>query len=172
MDAGTDSGDILLQRAFPVAPSETARSLYDKHTANLKEMVPQAVGLIAQGTAPRLPQDHSKATYCAKRTPGDGVVDWGAPATGILRLIRAVGEPYPGAFTECDGELLFIDDAVAFVGSGRYIGLAGQVQDHTPGGFVVLCGDGECLEVRRWRMPGGRRPPRHVRLGRRQVQDP
>ena len=50
-------------------------------------------------TWPRTPQDHSKATTYAKRTPADGLIDWTRDTEDIYRLIRAAGRPYPGAFT-------------------------------------------------------------------------
>ncbi|WEX89795.1 formyltransferase family protein [Sinorhizobium garamanticum] len=164
LDDGVDSGPIALQRLFAVAPDETARSLYAKHTANLAEMVVQAVGLVETGDAPRAVQDHTQASYCAKRTAEDGLIDWRSPAASVLRLIRAVGEPYPGAFTFQSGEKVRIDAATAFDNRGRYIGLPGQVQTHTEHGFVVLCGDDQCIEVSAWTSPSGKRPPVHSKF--------
>jgi methionyl-tRNA formyltransferase len=164
LDEGVDSGDILIQRTFPVAPDETARSLYRKHTTNLGEMIVQAVSRVSTGEMPRSPQDHSLATYCAKRTQADGAIDWRSPAKAILRLVRAVGDPYPGAFTlGGDGEVT-IDSAIPFAPSWRYVGMPGQVQAVTTSGFVVRCGDGECIEVTGWRSPSGRSPKLHSRF--------
>jgi methionyl-tRNA formyltransferase len=166
LDEGVDSGDILLQRQFALDYNETARSLYDKHTRNLSEMIPQAVSMIAAGNPPRTPQDETMASYCARRRPEDGVIDWHQPASAILRLIRAVGEPYPGAYTLLGSDQVFIDEATAFPVSGRYIGLVGQVQAHTADGFLVLCGDDECIEVRKWRWASAKRPPVHCKFNR------
>ncbi|HEV7322486.1 MAG TPA: formyltransferase family protein [Ensifer sp.] len=165
IDEGTDSGPIILQRLFPLAPDETAASLYEKHVRNLAEMVPQAVALATAGEAPRVEQDHNLASYCAKRVMEDGLIDWQRPAAENLRLIRAVGEPYPGAFGRQDGRLVHIDAARSFADSFRYIGLPGQVQAHTPDGFTVMCGDRECIEVTAWRTADGRRPAVHSKLG-------
>jgi methionyl-tRNA formyltransferase len=165
LDEGVDSGDILLQRTFDLAPEETARTLYQKHLAALKELLPEALALVESGTARRIAQDHSLATYCAKRTADDGLIDWREPAKDILRLVRAVGDPYPGAFTHHKGERLVIDAAAPFPRSDRYIGLAGQVQCHTDEGFLVLCGDGICIEVTQWRCTSEGRPRVHVKLG-------
>jgi methionyl-tRNA formyltransferase len=164
LDEGTDSGDILLQRIFDVDAQETARSLYDKHARNMREMVPEAIGMIAAGRAVRLAQDESQASYCAKRTPADGLIDWQRPAAEILRLVRAVGDPYPGAFTLQDGEQIRVDEAAAFADPGRFIGLVGQVQTHTERGFVVLCGDEYCIEVTKWHSASGKRPRVHSKL--------
>ncbi|MBB4186330.1 methionyl-tRNA formyltransferase [Sinorhizobium terangae] len=164
LDEGVDSGPILLQRLFAVAADETARSLYARHTANLAEMVVEAVALVETGNAPHTKQDHEKASYCAKRTAEDGLIDWNASAASVLRLIRAVGAPYPGAFCVYNGERIRIDAAVKIENAGRFIGLAGQVQCHSERGFVVLCGDGECIDVLAWASATGKRPPVHSKL--------
>lgn len=165
LDEGVDSGPILLQETFDVDRMETARSLYLKHLDALQGMLPEAMRLIQAGSAPRLEQDHSQATYCAKRTAEDGLIDWREPAKNVLRLIRAVGDPYPGAFTYYRGERLIIDSATLFPRSDRYIGLTGQVQCRTENGFAVRCGDGICIEVRDWRCPLDGQPAIHARFG-------
>ena len=165
LDASIDAGDIVMQRVFPVSPGETARSLYDRHIQELKAMIPDLVAAVQSGNPPRYPQEHSDATFCARRTAIDGRIDWHAPAAEIVTLVRAVGDPYPGAFTRYDGSALYLDTARVFPEGRRYIGLTGQVQTHTEQGFVVRCGDGECIEVTEWRMEDGKKPRRHAILG-------
>lgn len=165
LDEGVDSGDILLQRRFPVDPDETARTLYDKHLDALATMLPESVRLVAQGAAPRAPQDHAHATWCAKRRPEDGLIDWRAPAAEVDRLIRAVGEPYPGAFTFSAGGRVAVLQARPYPDGERHVALTGQVVALTPQGFVVRCGDGRCIEIVGWRSGDGARPRLHSRLG-------
>lgn len=166
LDGGVDSGPLLLQEKIAVAADETAKTLYVKQTSALARMLPKAVALVRSGNAPRVEQDHSQAIYCAKRTLDDGLIDWRAPAQAILRLVRAVGDPYPGAFTTYGGRRLFIDAAVLFAESDRYVGLTGQVQCHSRDGFVVRCGDGKCIDVTAWRQEQGEGRPRvHSKLG-------
>ena len=64
---------------------------------SLAKIMDEALPLIANGTAPRILQDDRLATWAAKRTPADGVVNWSLPAVEIQTLIRAVGRPYAGA---------------------------------------------------------------------------
>jgi methionyl-tRNA formyltransferase len=161
LDEGVDSGPIVSQRLFPVAPDETARSLYEKHKQALFEMTPLVVSAVAGGGNVGTPQDESVASYCAKRRPEDGIIDWNQAADDVLRFIRAVGDPYPGAFTFDAGDKIVIDKARPFARQGRYIGLTGQVQTHTDFGFTVLCGDGSTIEVTSWR---GKKPKIHNRL--------
>jgi methionyl-tRNA formyltransferase len=92
------------------------------------------------------------------------LIDWRQPAAAILRLVRAVGDPYPGAFTLQDGAQIRIDAANVFGNPGRFIGIVGQVQAHTERGFVVLCGDEACLEVTEWHSASGKRPRVHSKL--------
>jgi methionyl-tRNA formyltransferase len=170
MDEGLDSGDILVQERFPVAPDETAATLYQKQGRALRAMLEQAVLLLRSGTAPRIPQNHSRATYCAKRTPDDGLIDWGAPAHQVWTLIRAVGDPYPGAFTYHRQSRVVVQ-AADYVGEGSYTGLPGQVQAVLESGAVVQCGDGRHVLLRtvqregEERMPAGKVFKNHERLG-------
>ncbi len=161
LDDGVDSGAILLQRLFDVAADETARTLYDKHTRNLSEMVVEAVALLEKGPTKGMDQDERGASYCARRRPEDGAIDWRSPAVEIERLIRAVGDPYPGAFTFFGDSKIVVTRATVQPNTGRYIGLTGQVQVHTDVGFLVLCGDGNCLEIIDWQ---GDRPAVHGKL--------
>jgi len=160
---GVDSGTILAQERFPVAPDETARSLYDKHMQALRLILPLALARAAAGEAGD-PQDEEAATYCAKRTPADGLIDWHQPADAVLRLIRGVGDPYPGAFTFDGEEKITIDSARLSAGRGRFIGMPGQVQTCTNTGATVLCGDGAAIEIQAWRNGGGWRPKTHARF--------
>jgi methionyl-tRNA formyltransferase len=164
LDEGVDSGDLLLQRHFDVSSAETARTLYDKHTHNLTEMLPETVELVRSGSLPRLPQDHTNATYCAKRTLEDGLIDWRQPAEVILRFIRAVGDPYPGAFTFLDGHRLTIDRAANYSRSDRFVGLVGQVQALEDEHLVVRCGDGKCILATQWRVAPPIKPRPHARF--------
>ena len=158
LDAGVDSGDILLQETIPIDHNETAQSLYEKHMQALRTMLPRAVEQLQSGTPAKIAQDHSKATYCAKRTPDDGLIDWSAPASAILRFIRAVGAPYPGAFSFMGPHKIIFDAARPFTNSQQYIGLTGQIQALTDDGFIVRCADGECIEVTAWRTTCGHVP--------------
>lgn len=141
IDEGTDSGDILSQELFPVASDETARSLYDKHLASISRQLRSLLPRLAQGECPRTPQDHRRATYCARRTPDDGLIDWQASADDVWTLIRATGRPYPGAFTFWREQPLRVWEA-AYVGSAPYSGVPGQVQRIDQEGALVRCGDG------------------------------
>lgn len=141
LDEGVDSGDILVQEKFPIAPDETATTLYQKHSRSLQQLLSQALPMLATGKAPRTPQDHSRATYCAKRVPDDGFIDWNLPAESVWTLLRAVTKPYPGAFTFYKSKKLCVWEA-EYLGDGPYWGLPGQVQAVLDTGVLIQCGDG------------------------------
>jgi methionyl-tRNA formyltransferase len=170
LDEGLDSGNIMLQERFPVALDETAQSLYAKHLRMLRNMLHRAVPLLASGSAPSTPQDHTRATYCAKRTPADGMVDWHAPAERVWRLIRAVGDPYPGAFTFQGSQRLHLWSAEP-AGRGPYVGVPGQIQALEAEGALVTCGEGRLLRLQTVQLEGEDRAPaarvlkRHEKLG-------
>jgi methionyl-tRNA formyltransferase len=164
LDDGADTGGIIAQRRYGVAPDETARSLYEKHKAAMPLLIGEAIAKVEAGDRRGEAQVEAQASYCAKRTAEDGLIDWHNDAEDILRLIRAVGDPYPGAFTFLDGSPLTIDKASFFAPKGRYIGLLGQVQTHMEEGYTVLCGDGAVIAITSWRGGGGQRPRVHARL--------
>jgi len=147
LDEGMDSGDVLDQACFPVAPDETAASLYAKHLVALETMLRRSLDRLARGDAPRTPQDHDRATYCARRTPADGFIDWRRSADEVWTLIRASGAPYPGAFTFRGGERLVVWSAER-VHDRRYHGVPGQVQAVDARGALVQCGDGDHVLLR------------------------
>jgi methionyl-tRNA formyltransferase len=97
MDEGLDTGDALLEKRIEIAPEETGGSLHDRLAEIAPAALQEALVLLAAGTAPRLPQDSSAATYAPKLEREHGRIDWTEPATIIERKIRAF-DPWPGAF--------------------------------------------------------------------------
>lgn len=164
MDNGVDTGDILEQRFFHVAPRETARTLYDKHMLALDAMIRSSLRSLSSGNAPRRKQDEACATYAARRRPDDGRIDWSAPAKAIDRLVRAVSKPYPGAFTDHANKRLVIWQA-DYVSQHAYHAIPGQVVEVGDGWFDVVTGDG-LLRVNEWEGEGISAIRNHLVLGR------
>lgn len=153
IDGGTDTGAILDQQFFHVAPLETAATLYAKHMRALATMLDRSLPALANGEVPRIPQDEECATWAARRTPQDGRIDWTCPAETVLRLIRASGRPYSGAWTEAGGASLQIWSASLCASGGRYLARAGQVIGTTAEDFTVMCGGATALRVTEWTSP-------------------
>lgn len=98
VDEGLDTGDVLLQKRIEIAADETGGSLHDRLAEIAPAAISEALAALRDGTAPRIPQDSSLATYAPKLEREDGRLDWGESAALLERKIRAF-DPWPGAFT-------------------------------------------------------------------------
>ena len=98
MDEGLDTGDILLQSRLEIAADETGESLHDRLAQIAPDALHEALAELQRGSAARIQQESSIATYTPKLRRGDGRIDWTESAGLIERKIRAFN-PWPGAFT-------------------------------------------------------------------------
>ncbi|MEY2509293.1 MAG: methionyl-tRNA formyltransferase [Verrucomicrobiota bacterium] len=103
MDEGLDTGDVMLETRIEIAPDETGGSLHDRLAEIAPGALKDALEKLEAGTAPRIPQDSSGATYAPKLEREDGRIDWSETAALIERKIRAFN-PWPGAFAILRGE--------------------------------------------------------------------
>ena len=167
LDEGVDSGRILDQEFFHVAEDETAASLYAKHMDALATMLDRSLEALAAGRERRDVQDESHATWAARRCREDGRIDWSCDADEIDRLVRAVGRPYPGAFTDLEDDPLVIWSSAPSSGGRRHAALPGQIVELADDGsrMLVACGGGTALEVTEWEYDGAARLRLHTRLG-------
>ena len=162
MDAGLDTGDMVMSEAIDIAPDETSSSLHDR-LADLgaKLMVRCLAMLDAQEEIPRSPQGDDGMCYAEKIQKTEAEIDWSQSAIAIDRLIRAFN-PFPGASTTLNGQSLKLWRARALTQSlsDQYQGQAtdrpGLVVGKSKDGFVVWCKD-SALEVLEIQKPGGRR---------------
>lgn len=146
-----DSGDIVAQKRVPIAPDDTIAEVLENVTRAYLAVLEENLFPLLDGTAPRTPQDHARATFTCKRIPDDNRIDWTQPTADIYNLIRATTTPYPGAFTTLAGQKLTIWAARPV--ERRYVGrVVGRVVEIRRGeGSVVLTNDGALLitEVQR-----------------------
>ena len=103
-----DRGDMVGQRTISIDDEDTALTLHKKATAAARELFREAYPALVSGSAPRIVQDQSRASYFGGRKPADGEIDWSWPARRIYDLVRAVTHPYPGAFTWRGDRRLFV----------------------------------------------------------------
>lgn len=141
MVARADAGDVVAQRRVEIAPRETALTLHRKLVPAAYEMIRQTWPLLRDGTAPRAPQDESRATVFGGRRPEDGRIDWRWPAARVDCLVRGVTHPYPGAFTRM-GERKLLIWAGRPEDGGAAGGPAGRVLEVSGAGARVACGQG------------------------------
>ena len=168
MDAGLDTGPMLLAEAIPIAPDDTAARLHDRLAALGATLIVQALDRLAARDLVPVPQPEAGATYANKILKSESPIDWRAPARQIADRIRAF-DPFPGCLgTLCAGsgvpeealgglEPIKIWRARMASGLDVPAGAAPGTLLVDPGGRLrVVCGEGvvELLEVQR---AGGRR---------------
>lgn len=150
MDAGLDTGAMLLQKTLPIAPTDSADSLHDK-LARIG-----AAGLVAAlsrlDTLTPEAQDSALATYAAKLSKAEAALDWSRPATELARSVRAYN-PAPGAHTIFDGTAIKIWQAAVHAGGAGQPGEVLAVDEH---GIVVACGQ-NALKLLELQIAGGKR---------------
>ena len=142
MVSRADAGAIIAQQAVEIADADDALSLHRKLTESAKHLLEGILPTLKSGTFSETAQDESKASYVGRRTPDDGRLEWEKPAQTLHNLVRAVSDPWPGAFS--------------FVGTHKFIvwksrvrsdvapARAGTVISVAP--LIIACGEG-ALEV-------------------------
>lgn len=150
-DDGLDTGPILLQKEVPIDPDDTVGSLYFDHLFPLGvEAMVEAVEMVRDGTAPRIPQNEAEATYEGWCRAGDAEVDWSQTAERVHDLVRGT-DPQPGAWTTLDGARLNLFGSRKVAATGQ----PGEVMAIDEGGLTVATGLGG-VSIKRVRAEGTR----------------
>ncbi|GHF57458.1 methionyl-tRNA formyltransferase [Seohaeicola zhoushanensis] len=132
MEAGLDTGPVLLREAIAIGPEETADRLHDRLSALGARLIVEALGRL-DDLEPEV-QPEAGVTYAAKIDKAEARVDWTRPAEEVDRLIRGLS-PFPGAWCEIGGERVKLLGSRLAAGQGA----PGQVLD---GALTVACGSG------------------------------
>ena len=151
MDAGLDTGAMLLSEAVTLLPDTTTASLHDQLAALGGRLVVAALQALGGAGLPAQPQPSEGITYAHKIDKAEAPIDWQLPAAVIERRIRAF-DPFPGASTTLGGETLKLWRAQVRPHSGE----PGTVLAADAGGLLVACGTG-ALCVTELQRPGGKR---------------
>lgn len=153
MDAGLDTGDILLTRRLTIQPDETGGSLHDRLAPLGGEALLEALEQLQGGTLRAKPQDTQHASYARKLERDDSPVDWQLSAAAIARRIRAFN-PWPVCTTRIGDttiKLLFaeaVNDEAATQAPGTVI-------ERNRDGALIQCGEG-ILKLTRLQLAGGK----------------
>ena len=146
-----DAGAIVDQEGADIGPRDSAEDAFRKALPCARRILERQIDALLRGRARETPQDEAQATYFGGRKPEDGRIDWTQTSAQIFNLIRAVTDPYPGAFTEAGPARLMVwwaeqESAAARGRSGR----PGEILSVDP--LVVATADG-ALELTRkeWR---------------------
>ena len=160
MDAGLDTGDLVMSEAIDVRPDETSSSLHDRLAELGARLMVRCLAMLdAQEKVPRSPQGEDGTCYAEKIQKTEAEIDWSQTAITIDRLIRAFN-PFPGASSMLNGQSLKFWRArpLAKQLEDQYQGsrLPGSIVGKSKDGVVVWCKD-SALEVLEIQKPGGRR---------------
>jgi methionyl-tRNA formyltransferase len=151
MDAGLDTGAMLLAQSLPIAPDDTTATLHDKLASLGGGLIVQALELAQCSCLVPRAQPETGVTYASKVDKGEAAIDWREPAAAIERRIRAF-DPFPGASAQISGDIIKCWRAELVQGSGS----AGEVLSVDEGGITVACGQG-ALKLTELQRAGGKR---------------
>lgn len=144
MDAGMDTGDILLKAHIAIAEDDDVQTLEEKLSAVGADLLLETLARLERGDCPREPQDPSLATYAPSLPPDIGLIDWTRAAEEIVNLIRGVS-PRPGAFAFYKGRRIKIWKASA--GPSQSSEEPGVIVSLAPVGIMVEAGNRSALIV-------------------------
>ena len=139
-DKGLDTGPVLLQKEVEITPDDTLGSLYfgKLYPMGVDAMV-ESVRMVRDGSAPKIDQDHSQATYEGWCRAEDMVIDWSNPVDDVYNMVRG-GDPSPGASTTLDGSPIGLFRASKLDGDTGRPG--GEVVEVSQEGFTVAAEGG------------------------------
>ncbi len=151
MDVGLDTGDMLIKRTTPIGEQETAGELNARLAALGREAMEETLRQLCAGTLVRHKQDDALSNYASMLKKEDGCIDWQRSARQIHNQVRGL-DPWPGAYTSLQGEVLKLSRTAVEAGSGA----PGSVLSATADGVRIACGEG-VLRVGELQLPGKKR---------------
>ena len=159
MVKSADAGAIVDQDGADIGPRDTAEQAFRKVLPCARRVLARQIDALLAGLATETPQDEAQASYFGGRKPEDGRIVWTQTSRQIFNVIRAVTDPYPGAFTEIGEARLMVwwaemDTPAAHAMAGR-AAAAGAVLSLVP--LVVATGDG-AIELTKTEWRGGTAP--------------
>jgi len=150
MEAGLDTGPMLLKVSTPITREDTGGTLHDRLAELGSRAVIEAAAALEAGTLKGEVQDDSLATYAHKLNKDEARLDWQRPAVELERLVRAFN-PWPICHSSLDGAPVKIHAAQLSTGQGA----PGQIIEASKDGLEVACGEGS-LTLTRLQLPGGK----------------
>lgn len=163
MDAGLDTGDMLLIESLAIAASDTTATLHDRLAALGGRMIVEALELAACGGLTATPQPAEGVTYAHKIEKAEAQIRWTEAAAQIERRLRAF-DPFPGGAAQLGDETIKIWRAEIADGAGE----PGTVIAADDAGIVVACGDG-AVRLTELQRAGGKRLPARAFLQARPI---
>ena len=154
LSAGMDEGDMVYKAETAIGETETSGELFDRLAPMGAELLAKTVRAIEDGTAPRVPQDNTQATYAPPLSKEEAPVDWGKEPRAVLKHIYGM-QPWPCATAELGGTAFKLFGAEAT--GNRTAKAPGTVVSAGKAGIEVACGGGETVLVTELQAAGGKR---------------
>lgn len=157
MDAGLDTGDIVLVDSLEITPKENSGTLHDRLAALGASMMVQVLNMLqAEKNITRIPQDEMGVTYAEKILKSEAEIDWSLSAAEIDRRIRAFN-PFPGATSHVGKTMIkFWNSRVSNAFESKGLKEPGLVLGLSTEGLYIQCGEG-VLEILEMQKPGGKK---------------
>lgn len=129
MDEGIDTGDIILQRIYPISDDDNYATLLNVAYEKCAEILYDSIKLIQDNKVNRIPQESIDpiGMYCGRRQQGDEIIDWNSTSREIFNFVRALCYPGPKAATFLKGKKMLINNVKMIVDAKSYINIPGQV---------------------------------------------
>ena len=143
IDEGIDTGDIILQRLYPITDNDNYSTLLEVAFKECAAVLNESIKLIQLGKVKRIKQSeiHSVGFYCGQRKDGDEIIDWNQTSREIFNFVRSLCEPGPIATTFCEGEEIKINTVKLVKNAPIYKGIVGQLLSKTKDGFLIKTSD-------------------------------
>ena len=143
IDQGIDTGDIILQRTFPITDEDDYNSLLEVSYTECAKILYDAIKLIQNNNAERVRQSdiHQIGFYCGRRGPGDENINWNSSSRELFNFIRAIAKPGPMATSFLGDQMVRINKSRMIDNAPNYICIPGQLLLKTNDGFLIKTKD-------------------------------
>lgn len=150
MEAKPDAGDIVGQSAVSIGPDETATDVFSKVSEAAVAVIHEVLPNLIKGNVPRKPNELQKGSYFGGRKPADGQIHWDQKAIQVHNLVRAVAPPYPGAFTDYQGQTMTVARTSLKGPLPTNLDLSVQGIQVVDNRVFGICGDRQAVEILEW----------------------
>ena len=150
MEVKPDAGDIVGQSEVSIGPNETATEVFAKVSQAAVKVMQSALPELIQGNVPRKANNLAQGSYFGGRKPADGQIHWNQTAFQVHNLIRAVAPPYPGAFTDWEGQTRIVARSSLQGPFPEKLDLGAQGIQVVDNRVFGICGDRQAIEILEW----------------------
>lgn len=143
VDEGIDTGDIILQRSYPITEDDDYGTLLERAYVDCADILYDAIKMIETGEVKAIKQStiDEMGLYCGMRGPGDEIIDWNQSSRDIFNFVRAICKPGPQATSYIGGMEIKINKVRFLPQAHNYKNIPGQILGKTHEGFYVKTGD-------------------------------